>query len=146
VWGYANLLVQGSHSASVLELLKVVLSSDAATLTLGDELHSALVGGRSEVELQNSGTKVGGKLQEGEWGAGLDDNGLKAVVEHVGCDKLELLWSNELDGLAETSLLSESLRIVSHNCHSVRFEFAYFAMNSVVLEADVDSSGTAKSS
>jgi hypothetical protein len=144
--GSANLLVEGSHGGSVLGLLEVVLGSDASALALSDELDSALVGSRSQVESEDSGAKVGRKPQEREGSAGLDDNSLQAVVQHVRSNKLELLGGSELDGLAEASFLSQDLRIVRHNCYSVRFEYSYLAVNSVVLKADVNWSSAAKGS
>jgi hypothetical protein len=82
----------------------VVLGSHAATLALSDKLNSTFVGGRNQLESKDSGAQVGRKFQEREWSTRLDDNGLKTVFQHVRSDKLELLRSDELDGLAEAIL------------------------------------------
>lgn len=56
-----------------------------------------------------------------------------------------MLRSNELDVLAETGSLGQSLLVVSHNCYSRESELVYLAMNGVVFVADVDRSSTVKS-
>jgi hypothetical protein len=83
---YADLLVQDSDGSSVLEFLEVILGLDVATLGLGLELNSTLVGGRGQVELQNSGAQVGRQLHEREWSARLEDKGLKTILKHVRAD------------------------------------------------------------
>lgn len=116
--GCANLLVESNHGVSVLELLDVILSFGATSLTISDHLDSGLVAGRGEVHLEDLGTDVARKLQEWEGWAGFDDNGLKTILKHECANKLELLSSNELDGLTETNSLGQSLRVVSHNIYS----------------------------
>jgi hypothetical protein len=102
----------------VLGLLHVILGLDKATLALGDELKSTLVGCWGEVELQNTSAEVGRKLQEWEGCARLDDNGLQAVVKHIRTDKLKLLRSDKLDDLTEAAFLGQDLRIVRHSLYS----------------------------
>lgn len=97
----------------MLEFLEILLGSSTATLTLGNDLDSALFGGRGQVHLQDLGADRTRKLQERERCTGLDDNGLKAVLEHVRGHQLELLGCNELDDLAEATLLGQRLSVVS---------------------------------
>ena len=116
--GHANLLVESGDGSSVLELLDVVLCSRDTVFAFGDDLDSAaLVGRTGEVQVDDSGTQVLGELQEWEGSTRLDDNGLEAVLEHARRDELELLWSNELDHLAEATLLGKRLCVVSQNCY-----------------------------
>ena len=96
----AHLLVESSHSSSVLELLQVVLSSGTVVLAVGDNLDSTLVGGRGQVHLQDLGADRTRQLQERERCTRLDDNGLETMVKHVRGNQLELLGCNELDDLA----------------------------------------------
>jgi hypothetical protein len=96
----AYLLVESSHSSSVLELLQVVLSSGTAVLAVGGDHDSALVGGRGQVYLQDLGADRTRKLQERERCTRLDDNGLETIVKHVRGHQLKLLRGNQLDGLA----------------------------------------------
>ena len=116
---YAHLLVESSHCSSVLGLLHVVLGLDKSTLALGNELNPTLVGCGGEVELQNASAEVSRQLQERERSAGLDDDGLQAILEHVRTDKLKLLGCDKLDSLAEAGFLGQGLRVVRHSLHSV---------------------------
>jgi hypothetical protein len=144
--GYANLLVESSQGGSVFELLKILLGSSAAALALGDDLNSTLVDSGGQVHLQNLGADRTGKLQEGEGSARLDDDGLKTIVKHVRSDKLKLLRGDQLDSLAKTTLLGQGLRVVSQSCRSNMFGLPYLAMDSVVLEGNVNRGSTTKSS
>ena len=51
-----------------------------------------------------------------------------------------------LDDLAEATLLGQGLRIVSQSCRSNMFGLSYLAMDSVILEGNVDRGSTTKSS
>lgn len=112
---YADLLVQDSDGSSVLEFLEVILGLDVATLGLGLELNSTLVGGRGQVQLQDSGAQVGRQLHERERSARLNDDCLKTVAEHVRSDKLERLRSDQFESLTEAGFLGQNLHLVSRD-------------------------------
>jgi hypothetical protein len=97
----ANLFVESRQGSSVLEFLEILLGSSTATLTLGNDLDSTLVDSGCQVHLHDLGADGTRKLQEEKGSAGLDDNGLETIVEHVRGHQLELLRSNQLDGLAQ---------------------------------------------
>jgi hypothetical protein len=65
------------------------------TLPLLPSVNPTLVGSRSQVKSEDSGAQVGRKFQERKRSAGLDDNSLETVVQHVRRDKLELLGRDE---------------------------------------------------
>jgi hypothetical protein len=129
----------------VLELLQVVLSSGTAALVVGDDLDSAL-GGRSQVHPQDLVADGTGKLQERKRCTRHDDNGLKTIAKHVRSNKLKLLRDSQLDRLAKTTILGQRLRVVSQNCCSNMFGLPYLAMDSVILEGNVNRGSTNKSS
>jgi hypothetical protein len=144
--GYANLLVESSQGGSVFELLEILLGSSAAALALGDNLNSTLVDSGGQVHLQNLGADRTRKLQERERCTRLDDNGLKTIVKHVRSNKLKLLRDSQLDRLAKTTILGQRLRVVSQNCCSNMFGLPYLAMDSVILEGNVNRGSTTESS
>lgn len=109
------------HSSSVLELLEILLGSGTATLALGDDLDSTLVGSGGQVYLRDLGADVPRKLQGRE-----------------GCARL--------DELAKIILPGHRLRDVNHRRHTKSFELAYLAMDSVVLEGNVDRCSTTERS